>query len=74
MRVGLEYANFGKPERVDENTLFMAASNTKGMTTLLLSELVDERKLKWDQPVIEVYPSFKTGRRGNHEKRFSSRT
>src|SRR5438552_4868146 len=39
----------------------MAASNTKGMTTLLLSELVDERKLKWDQPVIEVYPSFKLG-------------
>jgi CubicO group peptidase (beta-lactamase class C family) len=51
----------GKPERVDENTLFMAASNTKGMTTLLLSELVDEKKLKWDEPVTEVYPSFKLG-------------
>jgi CubicO group peptidase (beta-lactamase class C family) len=39
----------------------MAASNTKGMTTLLLSELVDEKKLKWDEPVTEVYPSFKLG-------------
>jgi CubicO group peptidase (beta-lactamase class C family) len=51
----------GKPERVDENTVFMAASNTKGMTTLLLSELVDEKKIKWDEPVIDVYPSFKLG-------------
>jgi CubicO group peptidase (beta-lactamase class C family) len=51
----------GKPEKVDENTLFMAASNTKGMTTLLLSELVDEKKLKWDEPVTDVYPSFKLG-------------
>ena len=58
---GLGVRELGKPERVDENTLFEAASNTKGMTTLLLSELVDEKKLKWDQPVTEVYPSFKLG-------------
>lgn len=58
---GFGVKELGKPERVDESTLFMAASNTKGMTTLLLSELVDQKKLKWDQPVIEVYPSFKLG-------------
>ena len=58
---GLGVKELGKPEHVDENTVFMAASNTKGMTTLLLSELVDQKKLKWDQPVIEVYPSFKLG-------------
>ncbi|HMJ22698.1 MAG TPA: serine hydrolase domain-containing protein, partial [Terriglobales bacterium] len=58
---GFGVRELSKPERVDENTLFMAASNTKGMTTLLLSELVDEKKLKWDQPVIDVYPSFKLG-------------
>jgi CubicO group peptidase (beta-lactamase class C family) len=58
---GFGVRELGKPERVDENTLFMAASNTKGMTTLLLSELVDENKLKWDEPVTEVYPSFKLG-------------
>ena len=58
---GLGIRELGKPERVDENTLFMAASNTKGMTTLLLSELVDEGKIKWDEPVIDVYPSFKLG-------------
>jgi CubicO group peptidase (beta-lactamase class C family) len=58
---GFGVKELGKPDRVDENTLFMAASNTKGMTTLLLSELVDEKKLRWDQPVVEVYPGFKLG-------------
>jgi CubicO group peptidase (beta-lactamase class C family) len=58
---GFGVRELGRPERVDENTVFMAASNTKGMTTLLLAELVDEKKLKWDEPVIDVYPSFKLG-------------
>lgn len=58
---GLGVRELGKPEKVDENTLFMAASNTKGMTTLLLAELVDEGKLKWDEPVIDLYPSFRLG-------------
>ena len=58
---GLGVRELGKPERVDDNTLFMAASNTKGMTTLLLAELVDQKKLKWDEPVIDVYPGFKLG-------------
>jgi CubicO group peptidase (beta-lactamase class C family) len=58
---GFGVRELGKPEKVDENTLFMAASNTKGMTTLLLSELVDEKKLRWDEPVTEIYPSFKLG-------------
>jgi CubicO group peptidase (beta-lactamase class C family) len=39
----------------------MAASNTKGMTTLLLAMLADEKKLQWDQPVTQLYPSFKLG-------------
>jgi CubicO group peptidase (beta-lactamase class C family) len=58
---GLGVRELGKPEPVDENTLFMAASNTKGMTTLLLSELVDEKKLSWDEPVTQAYPGFKLG-------------
>ena len=58
---GFGVRELGKPERVDENSVFMAASNTKGMTTLLLSELVDEKMLKWDEPVVNVYPAFKLG-------------
>ncbi|HWY05028.1 MAG TPA: serine hydrolase domain-containing protein, partial [Candidatus Acidoferrum sp.] len=49
---GFGVRELGKPERVDENTVFMAASNTKGMTTLLLAELVDDKKLRWDEPVV----------------------
>ena len=58
---GFGVRELGKPEKVDENTMFMAASNTKGMTTLLLAELVDEKKLRWDEPVVDVYPAFKLG-------------
>jgi len=58
---GLGVRKLGAATPVDENTLFMAASNTKGMTTLLLSILADEGKLKWDQPVTQLYPKFKLG-------------
>jgi len=58
---GLGVRELGQPTKVDENTVFMAASNTKGMTTLLLAMLADEKKLKWDQPVTQLYPSFKLG-------------
>src|SRR5262245_46783813 len=58
---GLGVKALGKPDPVDADTLFMAASNTKAMTTLLLAELVDEKKVRWDQPVTEVYPSFRLG-------------
>lgn len=58
---GLGVRAVGKPDPVDADTLFMAASNTKAMTTLLLAELVDERKMRWDQPVTELYPPFRLG-------------
>jgi CubicO group peptidase (beta-lactamase class C family) len=58
---GLGVRELGKPEPVDGDSLFIAASNTKAMTTLLLAELVDDGKLRWDEPVIEAYPAFKLG-------------
>ena len=51
----------GSPEKVDEHTKFMIASNTKGMTTLLLSTLADEGKLRWDDKVVDLYPEFRLG-------------
>ncbi|MBM3760509.1 MAG: beta-lactamase family protein [Acidobacteria bacterium] len=56
---GLGVKEIGKPEKVDTNTLFMAASNTKGMTTLLLAMLADQKKLRWDQSVKELFPAFR---------------
>jgi CubicO group peptidase (beta-lactamase class C family) len=58
---GLGVRELGKSAPVDADTLFMAASNTKALTTLLLAELVDEKKLRWDEPVTEAYPSFRLG-------------
>ena len=51
----------GSSAKVDENTKFMIASNTKGMTTLLLSMLADEGKLRWDEKVVDLYPKFRLG-------------
>lgn len=51
----------GKSEPVDAHTRFMIASNTKAMTTLLLAKLVDQGKLRWDEPVTEAYPAFRLG-------------
>jgi CubicO group peptidase (beta-lactamase class C family) len=58
---GFGVRELGKPAKVDANTLFMAASNTKGMTTMLLALLAGEGKLRWDQPVTQLYPGFKLG-------------
>jgi len=60
--VGLQDLSLTSPQAGSgPDTLFPAASNTKAMTTLLLAELVDERKLQWDEPVTEVYPDFRLG-------------
>jgi CubicO group peptidase (beta-lactamase class C family) len=58
---GLGIREVGKPAAVDAHTRFMIASNTKSMATMLLAKAVDEGKLRWDQPVVEVYPSFRLG-------------
>jgi CubicO group peptidase (beta-lactamase class C family) len=58
---GLGVKELGKSGAVGADTLFMAASNTKALTTLLLAQLVDEGKMRWDQPVTELFPEFKLG-------------
>lgn len=58
---GFGVRELGKPALVDADTRFMAASNTKALTTLLLARLVDDRRLRWDEAVTDVYPGFKLG-------------
>lgn len=45
--------------KVDENTLFGVASNTKAITAAALGMLVDEKKITWDTKVTDVIPEFK---------------
>ncbi len=58
---GYGVKDLGKPARVDGETDFMIASNTKALTTLLLAKLVAEGKLSWDTPVTSVLPTFRLG-------------
>ena len=46
-------------QKVDENTLFGVASNTKAITAAALGILVDEKKITWDIKVTDVIPEFK---------------
>jgi CubicO group peptidase (beta-lactamase class C family) len=58
---GLGVRELGGTAKVDGDTLFMIASNTKGLTTLLLAKLVDEGKIGWKTPVTQLLPQFKLG-------------
>ncbi len=46
-------------KKVDENTLFAIASNSKAFTTTALAMLVDEGKLNWNDKVVDHIPEFK---------------
>lgn len=39
----------------------MIASNTKGLTTLLLAKLVDEGRIGWKDPVTKIMPGLRLG-------------
>lgn len=55
---GYGVRELNKPAKVDENTLFAIASNSKAFTTAALAILVDEGKLDWDDKVIKYLPDF----------------
>jgi len=46
-------------QKVDENTLFGVASNTKAFTAAALGVLVDQKKIEWDTKVTDILPEFK---------------
>ncbi|HEX8284064.1 MAG TPA: serine hydrolase [Pyrinomonadaceae bacterium] len=55
---GYGVRELGKAEPVDKDTLFAVASNTKAFTSAALATLVDEGRLKWDDPVTKYLPYF----------------
>ncbi|HTM22155.1 MAG TPA: serine hydrolase domain-containing protein [Kofleriaceae bacterium] len=58
---GFGVRQLGKPAKVDGDTKFLVASNTKALTTLMLGKLVQEKKLTWDTPAQSLLPQFKLG-------------
>ena len=64
---GFGVRELGKPAKVDGDTLYMIASNTKALTTLLLAKLVDEGKITWDTPVTHAAAAVQARRRRHHQ-------
>jgi CubicO group peptidase (beta-lactamase class C family) len=58
---GFGVRDIGKKAKVDADTKYIIASNTKAMTTLMLAKLVDEKKLTWDTLATSLLPQFKLG-------------
>jgi len=58
---GFGVKELGGTEKPDSDTLFMVASNTKALTTLLLAKLVDEHRMTWQTPATTLFPSFHLG-------------
>ena len=55
---GYGVLELGKPAKTDENTVFAIGSSTKAFTTASLGMLVDQGKLKWDDPVAPILPGW----------------
>ena len=55
---GYGVRELGKPDPVDKDTLFAIASNTKAFTSAALATLVDEGRIRWDDPVTKYLPYF----------------
>ncbi|MDO6713424.1 serine hydrolase [Aliiglaciecola sp. 2_MG-2023] len=56
---GYGVRNINLTHAVDENTLFQIASNSKSMTAAGLAILIEDKKLSWDDKVIDFLPEFK---------------
>ena len=56
---GYGYRDLENNIKVDKNTLFQIASNSKSMTAAALSILIDEGLLNWNDKVIDHLPQFK---------------
>ena len=55
---GYGYANIKNKQKVTSNTRFEIASNSKAMTGYAISQLVNERKIKLNDPISKYIPNF----------------
>lgn len=55
---GLGVRSLDRPEPVTSQTRFMIGSVTKALTSLLMARLVDQKKLDWTTPVVDLLKGF----------------
>jgi Beta-lactamase class C and other penicillin binding proteins len=56
---GFGTKHLGRNDPVDAHTAFTLASTTKAFTAMALGLLVDDGKLRWDDPVVQHLPEFR---------------
>jgi CubicO group peptidase (beta-lactamase class C family) len=56
---GYGVRELGKSDPVSEHTLFGIGSNGKTFTSALAAMMVDEGKLRWDDPIYRHLPTFR---------------
>ncbi len=56
---GYGYANIDKKKKVDGNTLFAVASNSKAFTATAIAQLIEQKKLNWNDKAIKHLPYYK---------------
>jgi CubicO group peptidase (beta-lactamase class C family) len=55
---GFGARQFNRAAAVNADTLFQIGSTTKAFTTAALGILVDEGRIRWDDPIIDYLPQF----------------
>src|SRR5215213_10817046 len=55
---GFGVRDIGKPDKVDEKTVFAIGSNFKSFTAVAMGMLKDEGKLQLDDPAMKYLPAF----------------
>lgn len=55
---GLGVRSLDRPEPVTLQTRFMIGSVTKALTTFLMARLVDQKRLSWSTPVVDLLKGF----------------
>ncbi len=55
---GFGVKEIGKPDKIDADTLFQVGSTSKAFTTAALGLLVEEGKIRWDDPIVDHLPGF----------------
>ncbi len=59
MARGFGVTDLSAPRRVDADTIFATGSTGKAFTTAALAILVDQGRIRWDDPVIDHLPYFR---------------
>jgi CubicO group peptidase (beta-lactamase class C family) len=55
---GFGVREVGKPDLVDPDTVFQLASVSKPLSSTIISSLVSEGTVKWDDPIVKYDPEF----------------